>query len=408
MNFMTKLYARTYQGIFKMAMPLLPYRAPKKLDDYDQLALLLVAKKKTHPLIVTDKVIEGLGLTAALKTALENAGLVYSVFSETNANPTVDNVESGLELYKKNTCDSIIAIGGGSSIDCAKAIGARVVKKKKSLNKMKGLLKVGRKLPLFIALPTTAGSGSETTLAAVITNSTTKHKYVINDFNLIPHYAMLDAELTKLLPKDITASTGMDALTHSIEAYIGKSSTKKTRAAALESISLILKNIKPAYNNGENLEARANMLEASYLAGVAFTRSYVGYVHAIAHSLGGAYNVAHGLSNAIILPYVLNAYNAKIYKKLKEIAVYVGLADEEASPEMASRIFLDKINELNSYFKFPKYIKELKEKDINDLVEYAYKEATPLYPTPKLLSKNDLKELYVLLLDKSKEVKEEK
>ena len=227
------------------------------------------------------------------------------LYDKTVANPTTENVEEAKEQYLQKKCQAIIAFGGGSSMDCAKAVGARIVKPKQSLAQMKGILKIHKKLPLLIAIPTTAGTGSETTLSAVITDSKTRHKYPINDFSLIPHYAVLDPEMTKTLPPTLTATTGMDALTHAIEAYIGRSTTKETRKDALEAIQLIFANIEQAYQNGQDSNARKNMLQAAYLAGNAFSRSYVGYVHAVAHSLGGKYNTPHGLANAVLLPCLL-------------------------------------------------------------------------------------------------------
>lgn len=176
-------------------------------------------------------------------------------------------------------------------MDCAKGVGARLARPNKTLAKMEGILHVMHKLPLLIAVPTTAGTGSETTLAAVITDADTHHKYAINDFSLIPHYAVLEPEVTVGLPPQLTSTTGMDALTHAIEAYIGRSTTKQTRSAAIEAIQLILRYLPAAYKNGQNRIARKQMLRASYLAGTAFTKSYVGYVHAVAHSLGGQYGI---------------------------------------------------------------------------------------------------------------------
>ena len=196
-------------------------------------------------------------------------------------------------MYLDNGCEAVIAFGGGSPMDCAKALCARIARPKRSLLQMKGLLKVGRATPLLIAVPTTAGSGSETTLAAVITDEKSHHKYVINDFALIPSYAVLDPAVTATLPKAVAAATGMDALTHAVEAFIGRSTTKETRADALKAVKLIFQYLETACEKGEE-EARAQMLYASYLAGKAFTRSYVGYVHAVAHSLGGAYGTPHG------------------------------------------------------------------------------------------------------------------
>lgn len=173
---------------------------------------------------------------------------------------------------------------------------------------MKGILRILRKIPTLIAIPTTAGTGSEVTLAAVITNRAKHHKYALMSFPLIPRYAVLDATLTYSLPPHLTAETGMDALTHAVEAYIGRSSTRETRSLALQAVKLVFDNIELAYADSHDHQARENMLHGAYKAGVAFSKSYVGYIHAVAHSLGGQYGTPHGLANAVIMPYVLEAY----------------------------------------------------------------------------------------------------
>ena len=282
---------------------------------------MLKKKKCKNVLIITDAGIHKLGLTDRLEKVLTDSSIPYILYDKTVANPTTVNVAEALELYHENNCQAIIGFGGGSSMDCAKAVGARVAKPHQSLAKMKGILKVHKKLPLLIAVPTTAGTGSETTLAAVIVDAETRHKYAINDFPLIPRYAVLDPKVTLSLPPFITATTGMDALTHAVEAYIGNSTTPGTRKNARDAVQLIFENLDTAYTDGSNKEARRNMLRASYFAGCAFTKSYVGYVHAVAHSLGGQYNVPHGLANAVLLPYVLEAYGKTIYKKLAALAV---------------------------------------------------------------------------------------
>lgn len=394
MNTFKKIYCRTFQTIFKWALPLLPYREPKILDSVLEIKTLLKEKNKSNVLLVTDQGIKKCGLTESLEADLKEANISCTVFDEVVPNPTVNNIEAGLKIYTENNCEAIIAFGGGSVMDCAKVIGARASNPKKPVRKMKGLLKVGKKLPLLIAIPTTAGTGSETTLAAVITDSETKHKYVINDFKLIPYYAVLDETLTLGLPQGLTSTTGMDALTHAIEAYIGNSTTKLTRACALDSAKLIFENITKAYDDGKNNEARKNMLKASYLAGIAFTRSYVGYVHAIAHSLGGRYNTPHGLANAVILPHMLEEYGEKIHKKLKTLAVYCNIAKEEDTDEEASKKLIDKINKLNAYMNIPTSFDFINTEDIPALAIHADKEANPLYPVPTLKDAKELEEMY--------------
>ena len=394
MNIFKKFYCRTYQGVFRMMLPILPYRQPKPLANCQDIVYTLQDHKIASVLLVTDKSIRGLGLTQELEGAIKENKIAITVFDKTVPNPTTENVDEALKLYKENGCQAIIAFGGGSAMDCAKATGARVARPKKTLGQMKGVLKVGKPIPLLIAVPTTAGTGSETTLAAVITDSETRHKYAINDFPLIPKYAALIPELTLGLPPKLTATTGMDALTHAIEAYIGRSTTKETRKRALQATKAIFENIEIAYRDGKNLKARRNMLNASYSAGLAFTISYGGYVHAIAHSLGGKYNIPHGLANAIILPYVLKKYGSKVNKKLWKMGVYAGLFDQNTAYEKGAKLFIEKIEKLNKSMNIGTQISEIQEEDIPELAKTAEKEGNPLYPVPVLWTAKDLEEIY--------------
>ncbi len=399
MNKLKKLYCRTFQTAFKIALPFLPYRKPKIVGSVKALPDFIKKKKCDHVLIITDAGIMKLGLTKRLENALSENDIAYTIYDKTVANPTTDNVAEALELYQTNGCNALIGFGGGSSMDCAKAVGARIAKPKQSLAKMKGILKVHKKLPLLIAIPTTAGTGSETTLAAVITDAETRHKYAINDFPLIPRYAVLDPKVTLSLPPFITATTGMDALTHAVEAYIGNSTTPGTRKDALLAVKLIFENIDIVYNDGKNVDARRNMLHASFYAGCAFTKSYVGYVHAVAHSLGGEYNVPHGLANAILLPFVLEAYGTSIHKKLYRLALEAGIVEEGTPYDEAAKAFIDAIKDMKKRFHIGDTVKEIQEEDIPKLAHYADKEANPLYPVPVLMNAEELEDFYYLLME---------
>ena len=398
MNTLRKIYCRAFQKAFHIAIPFLPYRKPKIAGSVKELPEIIMRHKCTHVLIITDGGIMKLGLTRRLEKALNEAGIPYTIYDKTVANPTTVNVREALELYHKEGCDAIIGFGGGSSMDCAKAVGACAVKPNQSLAQMKGILKVHKKLPLLMAVPTTAGTGSETTLAAVITDADTRYKYAINDFPLIPRYAVLDPKVTLSLPPFITATTGMDALTHAVEAYIGNSTTIDTRRDALKAVKLIFENIDIAYEHGDNIQARRNMLHASFYAGCAFTKSYVGYVHAVAHSLGGQYNVPHGLANAILLPLVLREYGSCIDKKLHRLAIAAGLADKNTPDHEAAELFIQAIEEMKERFGIVNIVKEIQETDIPKLSHYADKEANPLYPVPKLMDASELEKFYYMLM----------
>lgn len=398
MNTLRKIYCRAFQKAFHIAILFLPYRKPKIAGSVKELPEIIMRHKCTHVLIITDGGIMKLGLTRRLEKALKEAGIPYTIYDKTIANPTTVNVREALELYHKEGCDAIIGFGGGSSMDCAKAVGACAVKPNQSLAQMKGILKVHKKLPLLMAVPTTAGTGSETTLAAVITDADTRYKYAINDFPLIPRYAVLDPKVTLSLPPFITATTGMDALTHAVEAYIGNSTTIDTRRDALKAVKLIFENIDIAYEHGDNIQARRNMLHASFYAGCAFTKSYVGYVHAVAHSLGGQYNVPHGLANAILLPLVLREYGSCIDKKLHRLAIAAGLADKNTPDHEAAELFIRAIEEMKERFEIVNIVKEIQETDIPKLAHYADKEANPLYPVPKLMDASELEKFYYMLM----------
>ncbi len=400
MHTIRKMYCRTFQTAFKIALPFLPYRTPEIIGSVKGIPEILTKKKCGTVLIITDEGIRKLGLTRRLEKTLSDNNIPYFIYDKTVANPTTANVAEALELYLENGCDCLIGFGGGSSMDCAKAVGARIAKPKQSLAKMKGILKVHKKLPLLIAIPTTAGTGSETTLAAVITDADTRHKYAINDFPLIPRYAVLDPKVTASLPPSITATTGMDALTHAVEAFIGNSTTYGTRQNALLAVRLIFENIDAAYQDGKNIEARRNMLHASFYAGCAFTKSYVGYVHAVAHSLGGEYNVPHGLANAVILPLVLESYGSSIHKKLHKLSVAAGISEKDTPAGESAAAFIQAIKDMKKRFHIGDHIPEIKDVDIPKLAHYADREANPLYPVPVLMDSLQLESFYYQLIDK--------
>ena len=399
MFILKKIGCRVFQIAFRAALPILPYREPKILPSCDALGIVFAEKKTSSVLIVTDAGIVKNGLVAPIEYVLKKNKIKYAIYDKTQPNPTVDNVEEALKLYHNNRCDTLIAIGGGSAMDCAKAVGARVAYPKKAVGKMGGILRVLRKLPTLIAIPTTAGTGSETTLAAVITDSKTHHKYALMSFPLIPHYAVLDAKLTYSLPPHLTSTTGMDALTHAVEAYIGRSTSKETRRLALEATKLVFENVEKAYVNGNDHKARENMLHAAYTAGVAFSKSYVGYIHAVAHSLGGQYGTPHGLANAVIMPYVLESYGKCAYKKLHRLGVAAGVCNESDTHEVGAKKFIAAIKDLNAKMNIPNKITGIKQEDIPEMARHAEKEANPLYPVPKLMARKELEGFYYQIAD---------
>lgn len=384
-------YYRTYQVVFKGVSSLLDWTPPELLrgaGSIKKLPDLIKEKGMKKPMIVTDQGLWDLGLLSGLLASLDEKGIPYAAFHGAQPNPTIDNVEECRKMYIDAGCDCFVAFGGGSSMDCAKGAAARMARPGKTIQQMRGVLKVVKKTPVVFAVPTTAGTGSETTLAAVITDSKTHEKFAINDPVLRPSYAVLDPELTIGLPPKITSTTGMDALTHAVEAYIGRSNTKLTESSAKDAVKLIFDNLEKAYNDGKDIIARENMLVASYLAGVAFTRAYVGYVHAIAHNLGGMYGVPHGLANAVILPYVLDYFGASAYSRLADLADVAGIGAGKSDAEKA-RDFIAEIRAMNVRMNIPDGFDCIKEEDIPTIVERALKEGNPLYPVPKIMDAKD-------------------
>lgn len=394
MNPLVKLYCRTYQLAFRLALPLLPYREPERFESIEDIPPLLERLGLWSVLLVTDRPLREAGVTGPLEALLERSGVAFTVYDGTRANPTVRNVEEAREFYLAGHCQGLIAFGGGSSMDCAKALGARLVYPDRGVNQMKGLLRVLRRLPPLIAIPTTAGTGSEVTVTAVITDTEQKHKYTMNNFTMIPHYAVLDPAVTRTLPPHLTATTGMDALTHAVEAYIGGTTTRETRRLALEAVRLIFGNIQAAYRDGEDLEARSSMLRAAHIAGIAFSKSYVGYIHAVAHSLGGQYNTPHGLANAVLMPLGLEQYGPCIDRKLWELGRSAGVVSESDSEQAGAAAFIAAIRELNRSMGIPETLPEIRREDIPVMAAHAAREANPLYPVPRLMDRHELERLY--------------
>lgn len=399
MNPVAKCWCRSFQLAFRLAMPLMPYREPERFERIDSLPPLLERLGIGSVLLVTDRPLREAGATRPLEELLERSGIRCAVYDGTRANPTVQNVEEARERYLEGNCQGLIAFGGGSSMDCAKAVGARIVYPRRSVNQMKGLLRVLRRLPPLIAIPTTAGTGSEVTVTAVITDSDRKHKYTMNNFSMIPRYAVLDPAATRTLPPALTATTGMDALTHAVEAYIGGSTTGETRRLALQAVRLVFENLETAFRNGDDLEARRNMLHAAHIAGIAFSKSYVGYIHAVAHSLGGEYNTPHGLANAVLLPIGLELYGPCVYRKLWELGRSAGVVSEEDSQEAGAGAFIAAVRALNRRLGIPARLPEIRREDIPVMAGHAAREANPLYPVPRLMSARELERFYELAAD---------
>ena len=395
----TVLY-RVSQCFTHLVTLIAPWRIPLTLEGEN--SVLRLAAQLSHdgiqrPLLITGPTLHRLGAPNGLIQALENVGIPVTVFDRVDNDPTLVNVEDAYACYKENRCDAIIAFGGGSPMDCAKLCGARVANPKRRIPQMRGMLRVRHALPPLYAVPTTSGTGSEVTLAAVVTDENHR-KYAVGDFCLIPRVAVLDPLLTLGMPKSVTASSGMDALCHAVEAYIGRSNTSRTRADALEAVRLVFAHLETAFENGADRTARAAMQKAAYLAGLAFTRAYVGYVHAIAHAVGGRYGVAHGEACAIAMPAVLRAYGKAAYPALAELAEAVQVAPALSSPAQKAEAFIAALETLNRRLGFSGGFAQLKREDIPLLASLAAKEGNLAYPTPKILYQPALEQVLEQLL----------
>lgn len=380
-------YYRAFQFVFNYGARCLPWRKAERIEGAGavrKIPELLQQEGGKKPLVVTGPNLMRTGLVQTVLEGLKAAGISWVLYNRVSPNPTVKIVEELRTLYQKEECDSFIAVGGGSSMDAAKGAAALVVRPAKGVNQLGGLLKVRKHLPPFVAVPTTAGTGSETTIAALITDEKTRHKYAIMDLCLIPRYAVLDPELTLGLPPHITVATGMDALTHAVEAYLCWTyNTSESIRYAEEAVKTIFENLERAYQDGNDVKAREKMLIASYQAGFAFTRAGVGNVHAIAHTLGGLYNTAHGLANAVILPVVLEDYGEKVYPKLARLAEIAGIQTGGGQAEQA-KAFIQAIRDMNDRMGIPKGFDFIQDKDIPQMIAWAAKEANPVYPVPVL------------------------
>ena len=397
---MYKLYCRIYQGVMKIGMYLLPWSMPEVIEgegSIKKLPKLIKEKGFKKVLIVTDKTLVSLQLLDSLFESLKDVGIAYVVFDGVDPNPTDLNVEEGVKIYKDSSCDAMIAFGGGSPMDCAKGIGARIARPKKSIAKLQGLFKVLKRIPTIFTVPTTAGTGSETTIAAVITEAKTHHKASINDLSLMPKYAVLDPELTLGLPPKTTATTGMDALAHAVEAYTNNTyNSKLEKDLSKKATKLIYDNLLKVYENPKDIEGRQNLQRAAFYAGRAFTRGSVGYVHAIGHTLGGLYGTPHGLAMSILLPHVMRAFGEKAYDRLSELCDVCGITPKENTKKAKAEAFIEWIEDLKVKMGIPLY-PEYKEEDIDQIVEWAYKEGNPLYPTPVTWTREDFKKFILSL-----------
>ena len=418
---MNSLFCRIYQGAMKVGMYMLPWHTPEVIEDRadsDRLLEDIKRREVERLLVVMGPNMMKRGLPVPMLEKLRANGIECEVFDRLTSDPTDAQVEEGVRLYNEKNAQGIILFGGGSPMDCGKAIAARIARPDRTIAELQGVLKVRsrRKVPVMWAIPTTSGTGSEATMAAVITDHETHRKKSINDMAIIPHVCVLDAGLTAGLPPDITAYTGMDALCHAVEAYTNNAyNTALEKKMAKDAVKLIYENLEGAYENGSDMEKRQNMQRAAFYAGRAFTRGCVGYVHAIGHAVGGLYGVPHGKAMAILLPHVLKAFGSSAEAKLAELADHCGLSAEygvdhddrtggcacpaygamkgKTTNNGKARLFIEWIENTKRSMDIPDRFYCIKEEDVETIAKWADAEANPLYPVPKIFDRKQLEDL---------------
>ena len=418
---MNRLFCRIYQGAMKVGMYMLPWHTPEVIEDRadsDRLLEDIKRREVERLLVVMGPNMMKRGLPVPMLEKLRANGIECEVFDRLTSDPTDAQVEEGVRLYNEKNAQGIILFGGGSPMDCGKAIAARIARPDRTIAELQGVLKVRsrRKVPVMWAIPTTSGTGSEATMAAVITDHKTHRKKSINDMAIIPHVCVLDAGLTAGLSPDITAYTGMDALCHAVEAYTNNAyNTALEKKMAKDAVKLIYENLEGAYENGSDMEKRQNMQRAAFYAGRAFTRGCVGYVHAIGHAVGGLYGVPHGKAIAILLPHVLKAFGSSAEAKLAELADHCGLSAEygvdhddrtggcacpaygamkgKTTNNGKARLFIEWIENTKRSMDIPDRFDCIKEEDVETIAKWADAEANPLYPVPKIFDRKQLEDL---------------
>jgi len=387
---------RTFKTIMAYSMYIIPPQKSEVVQgpgSIKQLPALIKAKGLRKPLVVTDAILMNMNLLKGLFREFDAIGMDYAVYDGVLPNPTIENVEEAYALYVRNGCDAIIGFGGGSPMDTAKVVAGRVARPKRTADRLGGyfkvMLPVPKRLPRIFAVPTTAGTGAETTSAAVVTDVKKNIKFTVNDFSIHPHYIVLDPELTLGLPPFFTAITAMDALSHATEGYIGGAHCKETDAYTEKAVKMIFENIDRVFKKGTDAEARNQMLLASYYAGIVLNRALTGYVHPFAHKIGGLYHLPHGRVIGAVMPLVFEYYGGRVYKRLGRLADVIGVSRAGMDDAQKAAAFIEAIRNFNRKFGIGETIPELREKDFPEIAGSIHRECIP-YPAPKIMDDNDV------------------
>lgn len=387
---------RAYMKVLKFVAWVMPVKMPMVFAGPGsslQLCATIASTGVTNVLIVTDSMLSKIGLLDPMKEELGKRGVTTVVYDGVEPDPTIEQIEAGFTVLKKHNCEAVLAVGGGSSIDAAKVIAARATNDK-PIEKMTGLFKVRKALlPLYV-VPTTAGTGSEVSVGAVVSDPVAKRKLPIIDTTLMPKMACLDGNIYLGVPPPITAATGMDALTHAVESYISRISFEESDQMAIAAVRLIMEYLPRAYENGqEDVEARQQMALAAYYAGIAMSKAGLGYVHAIAHNFGALYHVPHGRANAIVMPHVLDFSKSECTDRLADLARVSGLGSESDSEEKLADLFIQKIRDMKAAMEIPEQLDLLKAEDIPRIAQAAKEEARFTYPVPRYMTDQQCRDL---------------
>ena len=400
--------AKTRAKVLKVFSYVIPIRRPMLFvgeTSCEDLCDMLISEGNTNVFIVTDAVLNKLGIPAKVTDYLDAKNISYKLYDGVTPDPTFKVIEEGLHQSLEAECDSIIAIGGGSVIDAAKMI-AMSQGNNCQPKQLIGILKARKpSVPLY-CVPTTAGTGSEATLGAVVSDDTTHQKSLSIDPRMVPLAAAIDPVIMKGMPAHITADTGIDVLTHALEAWMSANASVETDYYAASAVKSVMHYLPLAYKDGGNLKAREEMGIAAHYGGIAFNKAGLGYVHAIAHQLGAYYSIPHGRANAIVLPYVLDVNRDASKKRLASLAKKTGMIKEGQTIGSDSNItddFITQVRDLIKTLNINPTVKGMKTSDFDSIAKAAAKEVSDTYAVPTYLSASEIKEI----LMKIKQVSDE-
>lgn len=396
---MSKLSIAVRKPVIKIVTKPTPvtYIGPGRAKEAGRLLRMMGSRKA---LVVTDSFLHQSGLLDGLLESIREADVEYTVFDGVQPDPTFAIVANAKQACAG--CDAVVAVGGGSVMDTAKAVAAAVANHT-SAESLAGMLKVHRRPLPFIAVPTTAGTGSETTVAAIISDTATHSKKQLLDPKLVPMFAILDPELTVGLPKHTTAHTALDALTHALEAYVAGYADEETDRQARIAIRLIFKYLPKVQENPADLEGREALLTASFFAGMAFTRTYVGYVHAFAHTIGGKFGVPHGLANAVLLPHIMRYYLPVCYKRFAELAEMLNIGTPGDTAQVRATRFVKVLYQLNRQLEIPARFDKFPASAIDEVIDMAFQECHGTYPVPRYFTREHARKLMEAVCAKEEE-----